>query len=274
VRGSERRAADIQRQTRSGGVDIVFEDTGHGEPAIVLIHPAASDRSHYAAVVSRLGGDRRVVALDLPGHGESGVPADDPQITDLAQAVVAVCREAGIGRALYCGHSMGGAVALVAAGLDRPRAAGVVLLDGAVLLPDPIRRESLEALVPALQGPQWLEALRGYFGERMFGPFDPPELKSTILEELAAAHPQVIAPLMRDLFSQDFADAVHDAPCPLLYIHARIPADLGRLKELRPNALIGSVVGSGHYMALVVPEQVAAMLERFLAILPLVPLPE
>src|SRR5512140_3097100 len=172
----------MRRQTPSGGVDIVFDDVGDLEPALVLIHPAASDRSHYTEVISRLG-HRRVIALDLRGHGESGA-GTGVGIDDIAHDVLAVCREAGVERAVYCGHSMGGAIALRAAMLDRPRAAGVTMLDGAVLMPEPIRRQSLENLVPALEGPHWLEALRGYFGERMFGPFDPPELKTRIIEGL------------------------------------------------------------------------------------------
>ena len=259
----------MRRQTRSGNVEIVFEDVGHIEPALVLIHPAAGDRSHYSDLMPRLG-DRRVIALDLRGHGESGTGTGGAGIDDFANDVLAVCREAGVARAVYCGHSMGGAVALTAALLDRPRAAGVAMLDGAVLLPEPVRRQSMENLVPALDGPHWLEALRGYFGERMFGPFDPPELKMRIIDGLARARPEMLAPLFRDIFGRDFAEAVRDAPSPLLYVHARIPADLARLKELRPDALIASVVGSGHYVALVVPEQVAAMLERFIAILPLI----
>jgi hypothetical protein len=51
-------------------------------------------------------------------------------------------------------------------------------------------------------------------------------------------------------------------------IHAKTPVDLERLRRLRPEALVGSVVGSGHYVALVVPDQVSAMLERFVTILP------
>jgi pimeloyl-ACP methyl ester carboxylesterase len=163
---------------------------------------------------------------------------------------------------------MAGAVALTAAALDPGLAAGVVLLDS-VLFPDPLQRQARETLVTALQGPQWLEALRGFMGARMFSPFDPPELQLRVMEELAAVPPSIPAPLMRDFFSFDPADDLSGGRYPLLFIYARVPADLGRLRELRPDVLIGSVVGSGHYLALVVPEQVAAMLDRFLAILPL-----
>jgi pimeloyl-ACP methyl ester carboxylesterase len=257
------------KQVKSDGVEIAFEDRGHGEPALVLIHPAFSNRSHFTHLVSHLSERHRVIALDLRGHGESGVPQDGFRIADFAQDVLAVCREARVERAVLCGHSMGGAVALTAAALAPGLAAGVGLLDATVLFPDQLRRQALETLVPALEGPHWLEALRGYFGARMFGPFDPPELQPRIMEELSAVPRHIPAPLIRDIFSRDFSDELAAARCPLLFIHAKVPADLGRLLELRPDVLLGSVVGSGHYIALVVPEQVSAMLDRFLAILPL-----
>jgi pimeloyl-ACP methyl ester carboxylesterase len=258
------------KRVLSDGCEIAFEDTGHGEPVLVLIHPAFGNRSHFTPLVSQLARRHRVIALDLRGHGESGVPRDGFRIADFAQDVLAVCREAHVERAVLCGHSMGGAIALTAAVLDPGVAAGVALLDASpVLFPEAVRRQALETLVPALEGPHWLEALRGYFGARMFGPFDSPELQPRIMEELAAVPSHVPAPMFRDAFSRDFSDELTAARCPLLFVHARVPADLGRLRELRPDVLIGSVVGSGHYLALVVPEQVSAMLDRFLAILPL-----
>ena len=257
------------KRVLSGGVEIAFEDAGHGEPALVLIHPAFSNLSHFDPLVAHLAGRHRVIALDLRGHGESGVPRDGFRIADFAQDVLAVCREARVERAVLCGHSIGGAVALTSAALDPGVAAGVALLDASVLFPEPLRRQMLETLVPALEGPHWLEGLRGFFGARMFGPFDPPELQPRIMEELAAVPPHVAAPMMRDALSRDFSEELAAARCPLLFVHARIPADLERLKQLRPDAIVASVAGSGHFMALVVPEQVSAMLDRFLAILPL-----
>jgi hypothetical protein len=50
-------------------------------------------------------------------------------------------------------------------------------------------------------------------------------------------------------------------------VHGGIPADLARLRQLRPDALVvASVAGAGHYMTLEVPDQVNAMLDRFLQI--------
>ncbi len=202
------------RRVLSDGVEIAFGETGRGEPALVLIHGGFGNRSHVAPLVAHLAERHRVIALDLRGHGQSGVPQDGFRIADFAQDVLAVCRDARVEQAVLCGHSMAGAVALTAAALDPSLAAGVVLLD-TVLFPDPLQRQARETLVTALEGAHWLEALRGFIGARMFSPFDPPELQPRIVEELAAVPPRIPAPLMRDFFSLDLSHELSAGRYPL-----------------------------------------------------------
>jgi pimeloyl-ACP methyl ester carboxylesterase len=101
---------------------------------------------------------------------------------------------------------------------------------------------------------------------RAFGPYDSPALKTRVMEEIGTTPRQMAAPLMRDLMSSDFSAQLSSGKFPLLFVHEKTPADLARLQHLRPDALIGSVVGSGHYLSLQVPDQVNAMLDRFLEI--------
>jgi pimeloyl-ACP methyl ester carboxylesterase len=69
------------------------------------------------------------------------------------------------------------------------------------------------------------------------------------------------------MFAWDSASAVAACKVPVLYIDTGTPnADLQRFGELCPQLVIGKIVGSGHFLELEVPEQVNAMIERFLAI--------
>lgn len=248
------------------GRPVAFDDVGSGDPTVVLIHGGFGTRGHYAAQVEHLARRHRVLALDLPGHGESALPEAGFGVRDFAEDVVGLCEEAGAGPAVLCGHSIGGTIALDVAVRHPALVKGVVLLDGVILFPEPVRARTLTALVPELEGPGWLDALRRYF-DPTFGPYDSPALKARIFEEMARMPRQVPAALMRDLMSSDYAADVSTATCPLLYVHAKAPADLERLRRLRPDALIGCVVGSGHWAALQVPDQVNAMLDRFLQII-------
>lgn len=253
----------------SRGVEIAYEEAGRGDPAVVLIHPPFGNRSHFAGMIGHLAKQHRVIALDLRGCGESGVPADGFSMRDFADDVRAVCQACSVDRAVLCGHSLGGTVALEVATLEPELVAGVALLDAVVLFPEPLRRQVLDGLVPALAGPGWQQALRGFFVDRMFGPFDPPEVRARIIHEIATLPSQLPAAVMRDGMSSDSSDRIAAARCPLLFVHARVPADLERLKQLRPDAIVATVAASGHFLTLIVPDQVNAMLDRFLAILPI-----
>ncbi len=257
------------KRALSGSIEIAYEEAGQGDPAIVLIHAPFGRRAHFDAVFGHLAKKSRVIALDLRGCGESGVPADGFRIVDFAQDVRAVCRSAGVTRAVLCGHSLGGTIALEVAALEPRLVAGVALLDAVVLFPEPLRRQALDQLVPALAGPGWLDALRGYILGRMFAPFDPPDVRARIAREIAAVPAQMSAPLMRDGMSNDSSERLAGGKYPLLFVHAQVPADLERLRQLRPDAIVASVAASGHFLTLIVPDQVNAMLDRFLAILPM-----
>jgi len=257
------------KRALSRDVEIAYEEAGRGDPAVILIHAPFGSRSHFATVFDHLAKQNRVSALDLRGCGQSGIPAEGFRIVDLADDVRAVCHAAGVERAVLCGHSLGGTVALEVAALEPRLVAGVALLDAVILFPEPVRRQALERLVPALGGPDWQEALRGYIAGRMFGAFDPPEVRARVLQEIATLPAHMPAPLMRDGMSNDFSDRLAAGKYPLLFVHAQVPADLERLKQLRPDAIVASVAGSGHFLTLIVPDQVNAMLDRFLAILPM-----
>lgn len=245
------------------GLRIAYEDVGHGSPAVVLIHGAFGNRSHYAAQIEHLARRRRVLAVDLRGHGESDVPREGFRLRDYAEDTLAVCEAAGLDRYMLCGHSM--PVALIAASLKPERVAGVALLDGTILFPESLRSQALASLVPALEGEGRVRAMQDYLVGRGISPYDSASLKARVMAEIADAPAGIAAPLIRDVMTSDFSQLLTGA-YPLLYVHARAPVDLMRLRELRPDVLLGSVVGSGHWMMLEVPDQINAMLDRFLQI--------
>ena len=256
------------KKVTGGEVRIAYEEAGKGEPAVVLIHPPLGFRAQLDPLLEHLSRSRRVIAPELRGTGASDVPPSGYAIADYAADVVRVCRDAAAERVVLCGHSLGGAVALEVAAAEPAMVAGVVLLDGAVLYPEALQSQILAGLVPALDSDGWLEALRGFFAARMFTEFDPPGVRAQILADLAALPRQLPAAVMRDGIGRDFAPMIAAGKYPLMFVHALVPADLDRLRRLRPDAVVASVAGSGHFMAQVVPAQVNAMLDRFLAILP------
>jgi pimeloyl-ACP methyl ester carboxylesterase len=254
--------AEKRDRARVGEIEIAYQSGGIGEPALVFIHGILEDCSYFAQQVAHFSGRRRLVALDLRGHGHSSVPTE-ATIDDFAVDVIAVADAAGLERAILCGHSMAGVVALKVA-LARPHlVSGVAMVDGTVLFPDHARQAALARLVPALGGPYWLEALTGFFRAVILDPQDPEDLVQRVIAAAGRTRPEFARSFFASLMASDYAAEVENARCPLLYIHAKTPTDLQRLRDLRPDAMVGQVVGSGHYAMLTVPDQVNAMLDRF-----------
>lgn len=239
-------------------VRIAYDDIGAGDPAIVLLHGLFGNRTYYAAQAHHLAARHRVLNVDLRGHGESDVPEDGYSLDVFAKDVIRVCDEAGVGRAVFCGHSF--PVALKVAVRRPDLAAGLVLLDGVVLLPE-TERKTQAGFADVLETDHWRDALLGFFGGIAAGAAD------RVRADIAAAPRVYAAPMMRDIAASDRAEELAAVRCPLMYVHARMPVDLDRLRALRPDAVVEAIPNVGHWPMLTVPEEVNAALDRFLEVI-------
>ncbi len=246
---------------------LVYDDAGTGEPAVVLVHGwGFGNPSHLVPQFEHLASRHRVLKLDLPGHGRSDRLPPGFGFKDCAAALIAALDTAGVHQAIVCGHSLGGRLAVEVAAAYPSRTAGIALLDPVILFPEPVRKQAL-GLVPALASEHWREALEAYFS-RLLSPYDPPELKSRVLMELGQVSPELAARIMQEGMATDGSESLARVRCPVLLVVAGAPVDAERLRSLQPEAWVGRVVGSGHWLTLAVPDQVNAMLDRFLELAP------
>ena len=105
-----------------GAARLAYSRTGQGEP-LVLLHGQGLSRHSWDPITTQLSDNRDVIAVDLPGHGESprqpkghgSAPAD------LALAVGELLDELGLESVHVAGNSTGGWVALELGRLQRAR---------------------------------------------------------------------------------------------------------------------------------------------------------
>lgn len=90
---------------------LAHDRTGSGPP-LVLIHGIGSRRGVWKPVVPLLAAERDVLAVDLPGFGDSQVLAEKPTVEALARAVADWWSELGLERPHVAGNSLGGGIAL------------------------------------------------------------------------------------------------------------------------------------------------------------------
>lgn len=260
------RAASEHIYARGPVGRLAYEDVGRGEPAVVLVHGGFANRSHFADVTAHLASHHRVIAMDLRGHGDSDTNAEEFTVADLAQDVAAVCDAAAVEHAVICGHSLSGGVALELAATRPDLVSAIAILDGAILFPETALQALRNHLLPALDGSGWREALRALVLTNMLTPLDASGVRDRVMRALDAAQRHVTVPWFRNAYTWDASEPAAAFSGQLLFVHATSPADIGRLQQLHPDVLVGRVVGSGHFLTLSVPQQVNAMLDRFLEI--------
>jgi pyruvate dehydrogenase E2 component (dihydrolipoamide acetyltransferase) len=102
------------------GGEIAFRSQGDGDDMVLMVHGFGGDSANWTYLQPYLSTDRRTVALDLPGHGRSTKALGPDPIGRLVDAVDAVASHFSPTRLHLVGHSLGGAIAILAAKkLDR-----------------------------------------------------------------------------------------------------------------------------------------------------------
>jgi 2-succinyl-6-hydroxy-2,4-cyclohexadiene-1-carboxylate synthase len=113
---------------RVNGIKFHVEDFGSGTP-LVLLHGFTGSSASWSPVIHDLARLRRVIAIDMIGHGASSAPEDpshymfEQALRDLAQ----VTAELGVTRAAWLGYSLGGRLALGMAVDHRERVSSLIL---------------------------------------------------------------------------------------------------------------------------------------------------
>jgi pimeloyl-ACP methyl ester carboxylesterase len=245
-------------------ISLFYEEAGTGEPPLILVHGWCCDHTFMAPQFAHFRRAHRVVAVDLRGHGQSDQPQQAYTIPGFADDLAWICHELALDRPVVIGHSMGGAIALELAAQSSDLPAAIVLLDTAVL-PSPQAWASVQPVLASLHTAHYREAVRRLLADVFFLPTDDPQRRAQIIDAMLATPQHVLASAFEAIFAWDSAAAAARCRVPTLYIGSTRPrADVARFQAACPQLVHGQVVGSGHFVQLEVPDQVNAMIDRFL----------
>ena len=250
--------------TTSDGVRIAYHQIGAGDPAIVFVHGAYSNRGGFGFQEEYFSPDHRYVAVDLRGHGESDKPDElytmDKHGDDLAQLI----RHLGLEKPVLVGQSMGGQVIISAAAHSPELVGAIASLDSPSNIPGWHQR---------FHGPyDHLMDKDGPFRETLIAflsaaylPTDDPSRLGRMAERLSEVPDHVILNSWSGKKDYDPTPTLRLVNCPYLYIDCGQPdIDLDLVRELCPQVVIGKTVGAGHKALQDVPDQINAMLNRFI----------
>lgn len=133
-------------------------------PVVVLLHGFACNRTMWHHQARFLQGRAHVIAVDLPGHGQTRMPADPASHTEdgIADLVCAELEERGIRRAVMVGFSMGGGVALNMASRHPLSVGGLLLADVGGGSADPVAHRATMRTYTQMLETEGLDAFVDY----------------------------------------------------------------------------------------------------------------
>ena len=213
-------------------------------PGALLIHGLGQTAWIWTPVARRLRGARRVVAMDLRGHGLSDAPTETGayDLPVLAEDAIAAAEGSGLlaepgDRVVLVGHGFGAMIAVGAARTLGSRCAGVVLVDGGW--------EGLEASTGLdvdefLRGldepPEVLRSMTAFLADREA--FDPASwdadqeraARATVVETHAGrvvpvTRPHVTTACVQTMFAYDPLEALVPVDAPVVALVAASPSD-------------------------------------------------
>jgi len=253
------------------GVPIYFEERGAGPP-VILGHSFLCSGQMWREQVPALAAKFRVINPDLRGHGRSGEVARPFTLYDALSDAIAVLDELGIARAIWCGLSIGGMVALRAALVHPDRVAGLVLLDTDAGRETTRRRLKYRAMGAGVR----VLGLRPFLApitRLMFGATTRRENAQLIAEwrtQLAGIHVPSALRCLEALIRRDsMLDRLHEISVPALVLVGEedrsLPVALSRRIHNRlRHSSFGLISNAGHLSPLERPAQVTDAILGFL----------
>lgn len=204
---------------------ISFEDYGSG-PVALLIHGSPGNAKAWARVGERLAGRYRVIALDLPGYGQTTPqpPDQEPDVGYAAGLVEALIQHVGP-PAVLAGHSYGGVVALAVALRGNVPIGALVLFEPVALKVLAMADESEGYATAKAVFDDYIASFEGgddravqkmvdfWFGEGTFGRM--PEPLTAYLVKETASNIKDVRATFRENYS---ADALRKLQVPVLTV--------------------------------------------------------
>lgn len=268
----------VQRRTigLDDGRDLSALVWGENEPELVLVHGGAQNAHTWDTVALAL--ERPLVAVDLPGHGHSGPPADGAanvarNAEDIAAAVSALAPEA---RAVV-GMSLGGLTTLALASHAPHLVDHLVLVD----ITPGVNREKAKQIADFVNGPESFADFDELLARTI--EYNPTRSESSLRRGILHnaeqredgswvwrhARHRVFEPATTGRDYGWLWTALEDHRGPVMLVRGLREqsvvddADEAEVRRLRPDARIEHVADAGHSVQGDTPLELAALIEDF-----------
>lgn len=257
----------------SDGIEISYDDRGHGEPALLLLPGWCGSRAVFDRLASQCALQRRILSLDWRGHGRSAASSGDFNADKLVEDALAVIAASTAEQIVPVALSHAGWVAIELRRRLGARIPKLVLLDWIVLDPPAPFLGALRAL----QDPAQWQGTRDQLFHMWLHGVDSPELAAYLHEDMGTYGFDMWARAGREISAAYSAAgnalralSALDSPPQVLHMYAQ-PDDAGYLAAQQSFSAehrwfkVVKLDARSHFPMLEVPEAMAVHMEEFIA---------
>lgn len=251
------------QSTTHNGETIRYLDTGSGDPALVFVHGWCCNHTYWRDQIPVFAANHRVIAVDLPGHGESDKPDRDYTIDNFVDVVATLIKELNLDRPVVVGHSMGGVIVFNLTRKHPDMTRGAVIVDAPLVpLPEPLQPVVTQT-VAAFKSPAYKEAAAGFVRMQLFNAASPPDMVEATVAGMGTAPQRVVYSAIESTLSPD-ASVPGPISVPAVFLRAaNLFATADQLCERYPGLAVQEFDCS-HFIQMERPAETNAAIEKFI----------
>jgi 3-oxoadipate enol-lactonase len=255
----------MPRVTTATGITLGYEESGvGGATPIVFLHGVGSDKSVWRPQLAHFKAERRAVAFDYPGYGDSDSALEGTTRDDYATSILAAMTELGIARAHVCGLSLGGVVAIAMSHLWPKRLVSLTLADTFAEHPD-----GQGIYERSLAGSENLRMMAESRVDVLLAQPADPAVRSEVVETMSRIDPEAYRTGAAAVWLADQRERANDIRVPTLVLcgaedRVTPPSLSTALTKLIPGAHCELIENAGHLSNLERPEEFNTLVGAFI----------
>ena len=252
------------------GVNIAYTDTGRNDTTLLFVHGWCINKSYWASQAAYFGKRYRVVAIDLPGFGQSGKNRNQWNTLAFSRDVDSVIRQLKLKKVILVGHSMSGDVVLQTAVDNAKQVIGLVVVDifknvGKDEVQTEQAKKEYAAAIDSLKH-HFKKIAFDYFNQALFYSTTTAAVKKRVLNDVAHVDTVIAAACMEP--NDDFNEVtkLKAAKTKLYLINSDVePTDTTHLAANKIPYKLLYIHATGHFPMIEKPQQFNMLLDNVIA---------
>lgn len=228
-------------------LDINYIEKGEGE-LVVLLHGWGANITLFNSMINLLSLQYKVVAMDMPGFGESDEPKEAWDVDKYVDFVLEFLKKYNFEKVTFLGHSFGGRVIIKMLSRKLPfEVQKVILVDSAGVKPQKTTSQKMKQKI-------YKATKKIYSSSAVSKMF--PEALENLRKKNGSADYNAASPIMRQtlvkVVNEDLCEYMPNVKCPTLLIWGKNDdatplSDAEKMEKLMPEAALVAFDNAGHY---------------------------